>query len=196
MQPLNNWNNITPQLDGEFAKVTPGGYICRILNALDVKDKGYLELSLDIASGEFEGFYHKQYKQFGGTWGGTWKCKLNVFYTSNNPSFAESTQRKFKGLITSIEESNNGYKWNWNEQTLKGLYLGVLFGEEEFEKNDGTIGTAVKPRFARSVDTIKSGDFEVPKFKPLKANKQSATQQTQANYYAGTVDIASDDLPF
>ena len=38
-------------------------------------------------------------------------------------------------MITCIEESNEGYEWNWDEKTLKGKKIGVLFGREQYMMN-------------------------------------------------------------
>ncbi len=41
----------------------------------------------------------------------------------------------FKGMISCIEKSNEGYEWNWDEKTLKGKKIGVLFGREQYMMN-------------------------------------------------------------
>lgn len=69
--------------------------------------------------------------------------------------------------MTSLEVSNPGFKWNWDENKLVGKLFGGIFGEEEYEKQDGSIGTTVKCRFVRSVDAIREGEFKTPEKKLL-----------------------------
>ena len=61
----------------------------------------------------------------------------------------------------------SGFKWNWDERSVSGKMVGMVFGEEEYRKTDGTIGTSVKAQMARSVQAIRDG-VDVPKKKLLK----------------------------
>ena len=65
------------------------------------------------------------------------------------------------------QKSNPGYKWNWNEQSLVGRTVGILFRNEEWEFK-GKTGWTVRPFRAMSVDTVRSGDYTLPNDKPLK----------------------------
>ena len=47
-------------------------------------------------------------------------------------SYKESTIGFFKGFITAIEKSNPAYRWDWNEQGLKGKLIGIVLQEEEY----------------------------------------------------------------
>ena len=96
--------------------------------------------------------------------------------------------RYFKGFMTSIEASNPGFKWNWDEKKLAGKLFGGIFGEEEYEKQDGSIGTIVKCRFVRSVDAIREGKFKIPEIKRLQPSSLNEPNYT-------TQDIL-DELPF
>lgn len=189
MKQLNNWNNINPSYEGESVSVPADGYVCVIKDVRD-SGKGYLELLLDIAKGQFEGIYQARFKATN-----KWGCKSFVFYESTNPQYQENTASKFKGFITSIEESNKGFKWAWDETKLKGLYVGCVFGEEEFITQEGEIKVAVKPRWFRSVKKIMDGDFKIPKRKEVDSPAKQI-QQTSKQWDNDTVDIASDDLPF
>ena len=90
-------------------------------------------------------------------------------------------------MITSVEASNTGFKFNFNEQELVNKKVGLVFREEEFLGIDGQVHTAVKPFFAVSYD--KAEESKVP------APKILSDQQYEAAF---TSKIASDndDLPF
>ena len=77
----------------------------------------------------------------------------------------EYTKQAFKRFITSVERSNEGYTWNWDEASLKGKMFGGVFGREEFLTSDGKLKFATKCRFPRSVESIRKGDFTIPEDK-------------------------------
>ena len=77
---------------------------------------------------------------------------------------------RFKGLMTSLEKSNDNFNWlecNHDENKIKGLHIGAIFGEEEYEKMDGSIGTTTKVTQIRSTEIIKEGNYTVPEKKKL-----------------------------
>lgn len=199
MQRVINWDSIKPVKGGEpMSKIPAGGYICKIVNVEDVADKQYLSVELDIAEGEFKNTYSDRYVKFGGNWGCRRIC-----------SYKEKALPMFKGFITAVEESNDRYQYDFDERTLKGKLVGVLFGEEEYIGNDGEIKTICKPQFFRSVSAIRAGDYEIPQLKKLSpADLERAgtkilqgSQQphigTDIPYPANDPFAASDDnIPF
>ena len=72
-----------------------------------------------------------------------------------------------KGLMTSLEASNPDFKWGWDEKKLVGLRCGAIFGEEEYEKFDGSVGTSCRVKFIRTIKSIQEGNFKVPELKKL-----------------------------
>jgi hypothetical protein len=52
---------------------------------------------------------------------------------------------RYKGLIVAIEQSNPGYKWDFDEGTLKGKTCACIFREEEYiGQNDGKVHTTTR----------------------------------------------------
>ena len=180
MRVIENYENIQA-FSGEFAKPSPGGYILKVVSVEDVTlnpqtGKGdYLRINYDIAIGDFEGYYTAQNERFGGKW------HANVI-----KSYKENALGMFKHFINCVEESNPGFKWDWQEQKLVGLRFGAILQEEEYEKQDGSIGSALKVVQIKSVADIKAGDYKVP---PKKAMSRSAANNTREL-------ISDDDLPW
>lgn len=178
---VNNWENIVAS-GGDFETLAPGGYICKILDVI-FESKSYgglLRISFDIAEGENQGFYLKRYKELkASNPEAKWTGMLYQTIINDKPQF-------FKGFITAIENSNNGYKWNWDEQSLKNLLFGGLFGEEEYYGNDGKVKTSVKCMQVRSVDKIRSNEFKIP--------EKKIVQPIVCNNIIGENTI--DDSPF
>lgn len=157
---------------GEFKTIKPGGYICKILSAkTEVTRTGREQLIImfDIAEGEFKNFYQEQYAKRSASNSDT---KWQGIYRQLTGGETDKTNPFFKGMIFSIEASNNGYKWNWNEASLKGKFFGGVFGQEEYENSKGETKVATKLMFIRSTESIRNG-VEVPEIKKLRHNGDS-----------------------
>ena len=185
MKVIENYESIQAS-SGEFARPGNGGYILEIVNVTDVPfdantNKGdYLRIDYDIAQGDFKGYYTKQNERFGG---GKWFA--NVI-----KSYKEKALGMFKHFTNCVEESNPGFKWNWQEQKLVGLRFGATLQEEEYLNNDGEVRTKLVVKDIKTVKQIMDGDFKVPTTKKL--DKPVATP-------ASDFAMLSDDdaqLPF
>lgn len=189
--------NITPNYDkaaaydGSGERLPAGGYICRILKAWVETTLGGSEqiaLALEIVEGEYAGFAKRQYEsRKANNPNAKWACIFKQFTLGTDGQ----TNPYFKGMLKSIENSNSGYRWDWQEAGLANKLIGMIFQEEEFEATDGTIKTTVRPAFPRSVQRIRDG-VEVPEIRRL--NKQSANTNTLQN--KGFTPIDDDELPF
>lgn len=163
----NNWESV--QTFSERPKLPVGAYVCKIKNAV-VKNDGYgdqLCILFDIVDGEYAGFYAADFKA-NQREDKKWKGVLRYWLAKDDGSEKDEwTKSSFKGLITSIENSNRGYIWNWDESTLAGKEIGIVFRNEEWEYS-GKTGWTARPYRATSVDSVADGSFTIPKDKPLK----------------------------
>lgn len=181
----NNWNEVQ-----EFAdrpKLPLGAYVCRVKKAV-IQPNNYGEqlcLLVDIAEGEQKDFFSREFNS-STLENKKWKGVLRLWIPKDDGSEKDEwTKSTFKGMVTSIEKSNPGYQWNWDETSLPGKFIGILFRNEEWEYG-GKTGWAVRPFRAMSIDSVRSGDFTLPQDKPLK-NKTATT-----NYGSGFVSAMSD----
>ena len=169
----NNWNEVQEFTDRP--KLPLGAYVCKVKKAV-VQNNSYgdqLCILFDIAEGEHKGFYDEEFK-LNTQKDKKWKGVLRVWIPKDDGSEKdELTKRAFKGVVTSFEKSNPGYQWNWDENSLAGKMIGVLFRDEEWEYN-GKHGWAVRPFRALSIDTVRNGEYTIPEEKPLK-NKESGS---------------------
>jgi hypothetical protein len=188
MRQINNWEQIEEQK--EFEALKPGGYIAVIKNVQDDADKEYLKVSYDIAEGQYKDYYMNLYKSKN-FWGGS-------FFRS----YKEKAQPMFKGFINAIEKSNPGYKWNWDEKTLKGKKIGIVLMEEEYVASQGASAGQVKTRLivqeVRTLENIRKGEFKV---KDKKTVAQSSAQQTSNNSSTNPFEkdffkLSEDDIQF
>ena len=84
-----------------------------------------------------------------------------------------------KGFITAVTKSNKNFMWNWNEQDLKNKVFGICIGTEEYQKNNGNIGTRPYIASVHSVEAIEKGDFTIPALKTLDPSKVANTKKEE-----------------
>ena len=168
-----------------------GGYVCEIKSAKEeVFDWGSrLALAIDVAEGEYAGFFKKDFDgndREDKKWRGIYRISIPKDDGSEMDGW---TKKIFGNVMWSIEQSNPGYTWNWDEKTLKGKKLGVIYRNREWEV-DGKTGWTTEAGGAASVDDIRNGKFKPLKDKPLKNRPVQTTTSAP-----DTVDDESD-LPF
>jgi hypothetical protein len=117
----------------------------------------------------------------------------------------ENCVRMLKAFITSVENSNNGFTYNWDKDVdqLKGKKVGLVFGLEEYVNNDGETKTIAKLNQFRSIDKI--DNIKIPKVKLIDGSfvdyeeyKNTTQLQNTATEIFGdkVVEITSEMLPF
>ncbi len=152
-------------------KLTDGGYEGVIKNAevkhVDSKNGGSFDilcLELDIASGDFKDYYQNRYDKNTNP-NKKWPLTRDLFLesSSNTEEANQRNARRLKELITSVEQSNPRFTFNWDEKQLIGKKVGMVFGLEEFNAtNLNRVLTAPELRFFRSVNTINEIDYTLP----------------------------------
>ena len=184
----NNWNDV--QEFTERPKLPVGAYVCRIKMAV-VQNNSYgdqLCVLFDIAEGQYSGFYQKDFDSNKAE-DKKWKGVLRLFLPREDGSEKDEwTKSALKGLITAIENSNPGYTWNWDENTLAGKMVGVMYRTEEYDYK-GKQGWTARPFRAMSIGRVRDGDYELPNPKPLKNNTGASVSYTEMSEDDG-------ELPF
>jgi len=177
MKKIDNFETVEGTQGGGFKRLPAGGYICQISKVEDIPEKEYLKIEYDIIEGEYRLWWSDTFDR-AGFWGGKFIR-----------SYKETAERFFKGCITSMEESNKGFKWDWIEQNLVGKKIGLVLGEEEYIGAGDIIKTRLYVAQNRNIDSIKKGDFTVPDKKKIAIVPESKPFDT-------IPDLAGDDLPF
>ena len=174
---------------GDFKTIAPGGHICKIMQAkVDTTQTGkeVLVLMFDISEGESKDFYTEDFNR-------RYTTNPDAKYQGIFRQLTEGSSLKFfKGLISAIENSNSGYKWNWDEYTLKGKLFCGVFGQEEFLNNNQEIKLSTKCRFIRSVEQVKKG-IEAPPIKKLNLNNSVSGYDVSS---FGTEVFPEEEIPF
>lgn len=200
MKKIENWNEIEAKGMDDFKALPIGAYECKIINAVENHNeqsgKTTLKVMVDIASGEYKDYFKKRYDSntaIDRKWDNN--ATKYLAFEGENTSF-------FKGFITIVENSNVGYKWNWEESTLRDKKLVGVFQYEQYEKQDGTKALKVRLTKFRSLDKL--GEIEVSdSVKMLDGTYKSYDDymefvENKANEIFGKdiVEISNDQLPF
>ena len=113
----------------------------------------------------------------------------------------ENCVKMLKSFITAVENSNDGFVYDWNKEVnqLEGKKVGLMFGLEEFQDNEGKIKTTSKLVQFRSIDKV--DNTKIPKVKLLSGemvdyeeykNRKNANKVETNN----VTTITDDMLPF
>ena len=167
----------------EFVKLPPGGYVCTIKEVTDhhEAEKPYLHVVYDIREGEYTDFYSDE-------WG-----QSNKWAHDNRHYYSQKALGMFKGFLKAVDESN-GTNFEeqavtgFDEQRLKGLAVGYIIGEEEYEGDDGLVKTRLRVRATRPAQAIRDGRFKQPELKKLEADAPDPSGKP--------LPISDDEFPF
>lgn len=181
---------VAEQQEGEFERLPVGGYVAKITACEDVPEKEYLKIEYDVAEGKYKG-YHAETYQRAKFWGGRFVR-----------SYKEKAQGFFKAFITSVEQSNPNYTWDWRETGLIGKLLGVVIGEREYlSTKDGSVQVGLEVAQVRSVKAIREGDFKIPKRREMSDADRALAERAGASVEKpsatnGYTEVEDEELPF
>ena len=198
MEIIKDFDKVEAKGMDDFKGLPIGAYECVIkdarINHNEITGKNTLKISVDIASGEYKDFFKKSYEndtRIDKKWNNN--AVRYLAYEGENVSY-------FKGFLTIVENSNPGYKWGWEESTLKDKKLVGVFQYEEYEKQDGTKGIKVRLSKFRSLDKL--GEIEVSdSIKMLDGSYISYDDYMERKEdkfadFKDCVEINPDSLPF
>ena len=170
-----------------FEPLALGGHVCVIKHAEEAKSqttkRDMLRVYLDIGGDDPQaGYYQDRYDNDDRN-PKRWPCIAFVMTTDKDGVCS----RQLAGFVRSVQESNPGFKMDFDHvELLKGKLVGGVFGQEEYMgKLDGKIHKATKLSWFCSIDRAK--DAKVPKLKEYR------TPASQVNAFS---DISADDIPF
>jgi hypothetical protein len=191
MRPFKDYDKT--QTFKEYEALPKGGYVLSVLGvSINKWQSGdeYLQISCDISEGEYAGFYAKRYKEDTRE-DKKWSCNYNLTIPKDDGSERDGwAKRRFKTVMNAFEDSNPGFRWEWNEAALKGKKIGGLFNIRQWEKNDGSVGEATNLAALIDVNKIASGDYKLPKDKLIEPKQESMSDLIANNPFV------DDALPF
>lgn len=141
-----------------------GGYVLSIKEAKlenEGEENEKLVFYFDIDEGPFRDFYRDNYNNQPGEdkkWKGTYRLWTPKDDGSERDDWAK---RRFKTVMETFEESNEGFRWEWDEKKLKGLRIGGVFNQKEYDYN-GRTGFFTQCKMLTTVEAIEKGTFKQP----------------------------------
>ena len=202
MEIIKDFDKVEAKGMDDFRGLPIGAYECVIMDARvnhnEQSGKDTFKVSVDIASGEFKDYFRKMYEndtRIDRKWNNNAVKYLS--YTGDNVAF-------FKGFIKTIENSNIGYVWDWDETKLKGKKVCGVFQYEEYEKQDGTKGIKVRLTKFRSLgklknievsDSVKMLDGSYVTYDDYMERKENLSSKVN-DLFGEVPEISSDQLPF
>ena len=204
MEKIENWETVEAKGMDDFKALPIGAYECVIKDARVNENpdthKRTFKVSVDIAKGEYQDYFLKRYTNNTNTdkkWDNNAVRYLG--FEGDNVAY-------FKGFITSVENSNTGYKWDWDETKLKGKKICGVFQYEEYEKQDGSRAVKVRLNKFRSMDKMKDANENLSdnvkllngKYISIDDYNERQDENKQLNDLFGdsVVEIGSENLPF
>lgn len=158
-----DWDNVQEATD--FDNPQPGAYIGVICRVEDIENKEYLLIEWDFAEGNYKGNNLETFER-----AGFWPIQLRR-------SYKPKALRFLKAFKTALEESNPGYYFNELDlRSMVGKRIGIVLGEEEYTKKDGSTGKRLYVAQTRSIQSIQKGDFKVPELKRLNGSTSPGGQ--------------------
>lgn len=192
MKPINNFENVK-SAGGAIENLPAGGYVCEIIKCTEEANKtgkgSHLSIQFDVCEGEQTDFFARDWKAQDRE-DKYWHGAINQNVPDESSPKYDMQCRFFKTFVMNIEDSNPGYHWAWDEATLKGKKIGVVFGEVEKQSSRGTIYTTTRADSIVSVDAIREGKYKVPA--PRTISNATTAPAAQAANYGGY----ADELPF
>ena len=195
------WDKIEAKEFGDFETLELGGHEIVIMDAREYTSEftgnTSLKVSVDIAGNDKQkGFFKNQYDE------NTNNDKKWPSGSVKYLSLKDEQLTYLKGFITSLEKSNNNFKFNTkgNWEQLKGLKLAGQFGLEEYKDNEGNIKAATKLVQFRSLDKL--NEIKIPKVKLLDGSFMEYEDYKNRSIYIANdksndvVEINPDSLPF
>lgn len=202
MEKIENWDSVEAKGMEDFKALPIGAYECVIVGAgiheSEQSGKKSFKVAVDIAKGEYKDYFKKRFDA---------NTNMDKKWDNNAVrylAFEGDNVSYFKGFITCVENSNTGYKWDWDETKLKGKKICGVFQYEEYEKQDGSKGVKVRLNKFRSLDKMK--DIEVSDSVRLlngsymsiddyNENKEESSS-TPLGEFENVVEITNEELPF
>ena len=151
----------------DYVPISLGGHKGIIMKAEEYTSpqsgKTSLKVSVDTAKDDKQPEYFKEQYKNDNRIDKRWSNSAIKFISLGEE---ENQVKMLKAFITAYENSNNcKFDWNKDWEQLKGKKIGLVFGMEEYESQDGTLKTNNKLREFRSIDKV--DNVKIPKVKKL-----------------------------
>ena len=183
MQKPTGWESTQAATGGQQPRPPAGGCVLGVVKISEEPSKAgedMITLFLDIARGPFKNYYRDM----------TERLKKDCYLRYYQKTTGEKSLPFFKGMITSFEESNPGFDWQWETQSLVRRLVGANLREEEYTNKQGKTRLGLKIAYLCSVESVEKG---LPLLDPKLLD---ASFSAPADHGRDKLDPTTDDLPW
>lgn len=160
----------------EIEQLPKDGYVL-VIKSAEIKENThgqYIEICCDVAEGNYKDYYMKDWKSQSGE-DRKWHCKYLLSIPKDDGSEQDGwTKRRFKTFTETLEASNEGFYFDWDESDFKGRKIGGLFNIRQYRSQDGTVREATNLKRVCPVAMIREGNYKLPKDDLLKDEPKTA----------------------
>ena len=190
-------------INESYEKISLGGHRGIIKNIIEytsaISGNTSLKVEVDTSADDKQpNYFQKQFDE---------NTNMDKKWSNSGTKYVSLKQdenciKMLKSFITSVENSNPNFTYDWNKEVdqLKGKKVGLVFGLEEYKDNEGNIKAATKLVQFRSLDKL--NEIKIPKVKLLDGsfmeyedykNRSINIANDKSN---DVVEINPDSLPF
>ena len=192
--------NFEAKKDSVIENLPAGVYVGKIIGAkvetqsIAGKSVDRLVIQLDVSEGEYTGHYRKQFEAAkGGRFTPKYKGVFRITIPQSGDQYESINKRILQNAAWALEQSNSGYKWDWDESKLKGLTVGFAVREADFVA-DNQLKTTTEICRLDSADDVRSGKAKTPKRRDLSEKQKQLLRDVEEGYTP--LEGADEELPF
>lgn len=162
-------------------------------------DRDVIVCMVEITEGEYKGQYHKVFEDQKERFGDSVKYKGTFTltpYVDGDPLWMKN---RFEQNLWCVQESNPGYKWDWDEKKLKGKKIGINVREHQYKGNDGTKKVTTEVGQFETIDDVRNGKCKNMNPRIAKALKDEESNGSSEGFQGveyGTDVSGNVEVPF
>lgn len=159
------------QVHGDYTPLEVGGHYCVVKKVEECKSKSgldMLKISIDTANNDKQPHYYMDSYRADTRQDKRWGC---IVYLVVDDSTDYGTGN-LKGFVTAVENSNPSFQVRWDEgfgECFRNREVGVVFGREQYQNQNGELKWSIKPKWFRSLDTVLDAPVPNDKYLPKQA---------------------------
>ena len=167
---------------GGFTDLPPvGAYVAEIqaVRLVEGQDgqRDRIECFMEIVEGEYKDRFHQVYEDQKERFGDSVKYKGIFRLVCPFEDDEDWRRRVFEGNLWCVQQSNDGYKWDWKEEKLKGKKVGISLRRRLYTYNGKDRETVEIAQF-ETVDDVRNGRCKPVKDRDQRENRSDAGEES------------------
>ena len=189
---------------GGFTALPPvGAYVAEIQEVRFVKkekewERDRIECFMEITEGEYKNRFHEVYSDQSEKWGSaTYRGIFRLIPPTEDEATQEDDWRKrvFESNLWCVQQSNPGYKWDWDEKKLKGKTVGISLRKRLYtytKDGEDKDGETIEIAQFETVDDVRNGKCRPMRDRDQRRKHDNADDSTDGSEFtdvSGSVSV-------